>query len=333
MAIKVAINGFGRIGRLVFREAMKDKEFEIVAVNDLTNAATLAHLVKYDSVHGKYKGTVAVKNDTFIVVDGREIEVLAEKNPAALPWKKLGVDVVIESTGKFRKHKDASLHIEAGARKVVISAPSSDPDIMIVMGVNDKLYKNDKHHIISTASCTTNCIAPIAKILQDSFGIANGFMTTIHAYTNDQVILDFPHKDLRRARAAGLSMIPTTTGAASAVGKVLPELNGKLDGVSVRVPVADGSLVDLVVTLEKDATVEAVNAAVKKAAGGSLKGIVEYCEDPIVSVDVIGNAHSSIFDALSTMSITPRVFKLFSWYDNEYGYAMRMIDMMKLIAR
>jgi len=333
MAIKVAINGFGRIGRLVFREAMKDKEFEIVAVNDLTNAATLAHLVKYDSVHGKYKGTVAVKNDTFIVVDGREIEVLAEKNPAALPWKKLGVDVVIESTGKFRKHKDASLHIEAGARKVVISAPSSDPDIMIVMGVNDKLYKNDKHHVISTASCTTNCIAPIAKILQDSFGIANGFMTTIHAYTNDQVILDFPHKDLRRARAAGMSIIPTTTGAASAVGKVLPELNGKLDGVSVRVPVADGSLVDLVVTLEKDATVEAVNAAVKKAAGGSLKGIVEYCEDPIVSVDVIGNAHSSIFDALSTMSITPRVFKVFSWYDNEYGYAMRMIDMMKLIAR
>ena len=333
MAIKVAINGFGRIGRLVFREAMKDKEFEIVAVNDLTNAATLAHLVKYDSVHGKYKGTVAVKNDTFIVVDGREIEVLAEKNPAALPWKKLGVDVVIESTGKFRKHKDASLHIEAGARKVVISAPSSDPDIMIVMGVNDKLYKNDKHHVISTASCTTNCIAPIAKILQDSFGIANGFMTTIHAYTNDQVILDFPHKDLRRARAAGMSIIPTTTGAASAVGKVLPELNGKLDGVSVRVPVADGSLVDLVVTLEKDATVEAVNAAVKKAAGGSLKGIVEYCEDPIVSVDVIGNAHSSIFDALSTMSITPRVFKVFSWYDNEYGYAMRMIDVMKLIAR
>jgi glyceraldehyde 3-phosphate dehydrogenase len=333
MAIKVAINGFGRIGRLVFREAMNDKEFEIVAVNDLTNAATLAHLVKYDSVHGKYKGTVAVKGDRFIVVDGREVEVLAEKNPAALPWKKLGVDVVIESTGKFRKHKDASLHIEAGARKVVISAPSPDPDIMIVMGVNDKLYKNDKHHVISTASCTTNCIAPIAKILQDSFGIANGFMTTIHAYTNDQVILDFPHKDLRRARAAGLSMIPTTTGAASAVGKVLPELNGKLDGVSVRVPVADGSLVDLVVTLEKDATVEAVNAAVKKAASGSLKGIVEYCEDPIVSVDVIGNAHSSIFDALSTMSVTPRVFKVFSWYDNEYGYAMRMIDMMKLIAR
>jgi len=333
MAVKVAINGFGRIGRLVFREAIRDKDFQIVAVNDLWSAATLAHLVKYDSVHGKFKGSVAAKDDKYLVAEGQQIEVLAEKNPAALPWKKLGVDVVIESTGKFRKHKDASLHREAGARKVIISAPSPDPDIMIVMGVNDKLYKNDAHHIISTASCTTNCIAPIAKILHDSFGIANGFMTTIHAYTNDQVILDFPHKDLRRARAAAVSMIPTTTGAASAVGKVLPELKGKLDGTSVRVPVADGSLVDLVVTLEKDATPEAVNAAVKKAADGPMKGIVEYCEDPIVSCDVIGNAHSSIFDALSTMSVTPRVFKIFSWYDNEYGYAMRMVDMMKLIAR
>lgn len=333
MAVKVAINGFGRIGRLVFREAIKDKDFQIVAVNDLANAATLAHLVKYDSVHGKFKGTVTVKDDKYIVADGQQVEVSAEKDPSKLPWKKLGVDVVIESTGKFRKRKDASLHLEAGARKVIISAPSPDPDIMIVMGVNDKLYKNGEHHIISTASCTTNCIAPIAMILQDSFGIANGFMTTIHAYTNDQVILDFPHKDLRRARAACMSMIPTTTGAASAVGKVLPVLKGKLDGTSVRVPVADGSLVDLVVTLEKDATVEAVNAAVKKAAEGALKGIVEYCEDPIVSCDIIGNAHSSIFDALSTMSVTPRVFKVFSWYDNEYGYAMRMVEMMNLIAR
>jgi glyceraldehyde 3-phosphate dehydrogenase len=284
-------------------------------------------------VHGKFKGTVSVKDDKFIVVNGKEIEVLGEKNPAALPWKKLGVDVVIESTGKFRKHKDASLHMEAGARKVIISAPSPDPDIMIVMGVNDKLYRNDKHHIISTASCTTNCIAPIAKILHDSFGIANGFMTTIHAYTNDQVILDFPHKDLRRARAAAVSMIPTTTGAASAVGKVMPELQGKLDGVSVRVPVADGSLVDLVVTLEKDATVAAINEAVKRAANGAFKGIVEYCEDPIVSCDVIGNPNSSIFDALSTMGVTARVFKVFSWYDNEYGYSKRMVDMMNLIAR
>jgi glyceraldehyde 3-phosphate dehydrogenase len=333
MAIKVAINGFGRIGRLVFREAIKDKDFEVVAVNDLTDAATLAHLVKYDSVHGKFKGTISVKDDKYIVADGRAVEVLAEKNPAALPWKKLGVDVVIEATGKFRKRKDASLHMEAGARKVIISAPSPDPDIMIVMGVNDSLYDNSKHHIISTASCTTNCIAPIAKILQESFGIANGFMTTIHAYTNDQVILDFPHKDLRRARSAAMSMIPTTTGAASAVGKVMPELKGKLDGVSVRVPVADGSLVDLVVTLEKDSSVEALNESVKKAAAGPMKGIVEYCEDPIVSVDVIGNPNSSIFDALSTMSITPRVFKVFSWYDNEYGYSKRMVDMMKHIAR
>ena len=333
MAVKVAINGFGRIGRLVFREAIKDKDFQIVAVNDLASAATLAHLVKYDSVPGKFKGTVTVKDEKYIVADGQQIEVSAEKDPAKLPWKKLGVDVVIESTGKFRKRKDASLHLEAGARKVIISAPSPDPDIMIVMGVNDKLYKNGEHHIISTASCTTNCIAPIAMILQDSFGIANGFMTTIHAYTNDQVILDFPHKDLRRARAACMSMIPTTTGAASAVGKVLPVLKGKLDGTSVRVPVADGSLVDLVVTLEKDATVESVNAAVRKAAEGALKGIVEYCEDPIVSCDIIGNPHSSIFDALSTMSVTPRVFKVFSWYDNEYGYAMRMVEMMNLIAR
>ncbi len=333
MAIKVAINGFGRIGRLVFREAMKDEDFEIVAVNDLTNAATLAHLVKYDSVHGKYRGTVSVKDGKYLVVDGKTIEVFAEKSPAALPWKKLGVDVVIESTGKFRKRPDASLHLEAGARKVIISAPSPDPDIMIVMGVNDKLYRNDAHHIISTASCTTNCLAPIAKILDDAFGIANGLMTTIHSYTNDQVILDYPHKDLRRARAAAVSMIPTTTGAASAVGKVLPQLNGKLNGTAVRVPVVNGSLVDLVATFEKDATVEAVNGAVKKAADGALKGIVEYCEDPIVSCDIIGNPHSSIFDALSTMSITPRVFKVFSWYDNEFGYARRMVDMMNLIAR
>lgn len=333
MAIKVAINGFGRIGRLVFREAMKDRDFEVVAVNDLTNAATLAHLVKYDSVHGKYHGSVSVKDGKYLFVDGKTIEVFAEKSPAALPWKKLGVDVVIESTGKFRKRADASLHLEAGARKVIISAPSPDPDIMIVMGVNDSLYRNDAHHIISTASCTTNCLAPIAKILHEAFGIANGLMTTIHSYTNDQVILDYPHKDLRRARAAAVSMIPTTTGAASAVGKVLPELAGKLNGTAVRVPVVNGSLVDLVATFERDATVEAVNAAVKKAAAGSFKGIVEYCEDPIVSCDIIGNPHSSIFDALSTMSITPRVFKVFSWYDNEFGYARRMADMMNLIAR
>jgi len=333
MAIRVAINGFGRIGRIVFREAFKDKDFEIVAINDLANAPTLAHLLKYDSVHGRFPATVTSRAEKYIVVDGREIEVFAEKAPNALPWKKLGVDVVIESTGKFRKHKDASLHREAGARKVIISAPSSDPDIMVVMGVNDAQYDNEKHHIISTASCTTNCLAPIVKILHESFGIENGLMTTVHAYTNDQVILDFPHKDLRRARAGAVSIIPTTTGAASAIGTVMPELKGKLNGTSVRVPVADGSLVDLVVTLSKDTTAEEINAAVKKAASGALKRYVEYCEDPIVSIDVVGNPHSSIFDALSTMGVTPRVFKIFAWYDNEYGYSARMIDMMKLIAR
>jgi glyceraldehyde 3-phosphate dehydrogenase len=333
MAIRLGINGFGRIGRMLFRQVFKDKDFEIAAVNDLTNAATLGHLLKYDSVHGKFPATVTVKADKYIVVDGTEVEVLAEKDPKALPWKKLGVDVVIESTGKFRKRKDASLHLEAGARKVIISAPSPDADIMIVMGVNEKQYDNAKHHIVSTASCTTNCLAPIVKILHDAFGIENGLMTTVHAYTNDQVILDFPHKDLRRARAAALSIIPTSTGAASAIGQVMPELKGKLNGVSLRVPVADGSIIDLVVTLKKDATVEAINEAVKKAATGSLKRYVEYCEDPIVSIDVVGNEHSSIFDALSTMAISPRVFKVFSWYDNECGYSARMLDMMKLIGR
>jgi glyceraldehyde 3-phosphate dehydrogenase len=333
MAIRLGINGFGRIGRVLFRQVFNDKDFEIAAVNDLTSAATLGYLLKYDSVHGKFPGTVTVKADKYIVVDGKEVEVLAEKAPNALPWKKLGVDVVIESTGKFRKRKDASLHLEAGARKVIISAPSPDADIMIVMGVNEKEYDDDKHHIVSTASCTTNCLAPIVKILHDNFGIENGLMTTVHAYTNDQVILDFPHKDLRRARAAAVSIIPTSTGAASAIGMVMPDLKGKLNGVSLRVPVADGSIVDLVVTLKKDTTVEAINDAVKKAANGPMKRYVEYCEDPIVSIDVVDNPHSSIFDSLSTMSISPRVFKVFSWYDNESGYAARMLDMMKLIAR
>lgn len=332
MAITVAINGFGRIGRLVLRNAFKDDFFDIVAVNDLTDAATLAHLLKYDSVHGKFPGDVTCDKKDRISVSGKEIKVLAQKDPAKLPWKELKVDVVIESTGIFRKREQAALHLEAGAKKVIISAPSPDPDIMIIMGVNDNLYDKEKHRIISTASCTTNCLAPIAKILNDAFGIDNGLMTTIHAYTNDQRILDFPHKDLRRARASMLSMIPTTTGAAKAVGVVLPELDGKLNGIAVRVPVADGSLVDLVVTLKKNATVEEVNDAVKKAAGGPMKGIVEYCVDPIVSVDVIGNMHSSIFDSLSTMQITPNVFKILSWYDNEAGYAMRMVDMMKIVA-
>ncbi len=333
MAIRVAVNGFGRIGRLVFRELMKDRHFTVAAVNDITNARTLAHLLKYDSIHGRFPGSVTVDRSDNLVVNGTTIKVLAERDPGKLPWNTMKVDVVVESTGLFRKRKDAALHLGAGARKVIISAPSPDPDIMIVMGVNHKLYRKGKHHIISTASCTTNCLAPIVKILHDQFGVANGLMTTIHAYTNDQQILDYPHKDLRRARAAAISMIPTTTGAASAVGVVMPELEGKLNGIAVRVPTADGSLVDLVLTLEKDASVEAVNAAVKKAARTSMKGIVEYCEDPIVSCDVIGDPHSSIFDSLSTMMITPRVFKVLSWYDNEYGYAMRMVDMMRLVAK
>jgi glyceraldehyde 3-phosphate dehydrogenase len=333
MAINVAINGFGRIGRLVFRHAIREKELKIVAINDLTDAPTLAHLLKYDSVHGRFGGDVGVTKDGALVVDGKEISVLSEKDPLMLPWKRHKVDVVIESTGHFRKRKDAAKHLEAGARKVVISAPSPDPDIMIVMGVNHKLFRKNKHHIISTASCTTNCLAPVVKVLHDTFGVENGLMTTIHAYTNDQRILDFPHKDLRRARACAVSMIPTSTGAAKAVGVVMPELNGKLNGMAVRVPVADGSLVDIVVTLKKKATIEEVNAAMQKAAKGPMKGILEYCTDPIVSCDIIGNPHSSIYDSLATMQISPRVVKILSWYDNEYGYAMRMVDMMKMVAR
>jgi glyceraldehyde 3-phosphate dehydrogenase len=333
MAIKVAINGFGRIGRLVFRGAHKDRRLQVVAVNDLTDSKTLAHLLKYDSVHGRYPGRVNVLSNGDMSVDGKRVKVLAERDPSALPWEKLGIDVVIESTGLFRKRKDASKHIAAGASKVIISAPSSDPDIMIVMGVNHTKYRKNKHHIISTASCTTNCLAPVVKVLDDSFGIVHGLMTTIHAVTNDQVILDSPHKDLRRARACGVSMIPTTTGAAVAVGKVMPKLNGKLNGIAVRVPTPDASLVDLTVTLKKAASVEKINAAMKRASEGKLKGILEYAEDPIVSVDIIGNAHSSVFDSLSTMGISSKVFKVLSWYDNEYGYAMRMVDMMRLLLK
>jgi glyceraldehyde 3-phosphate dehydrogenase len=333
MAIRVAINGFGRIGRHVFRGAHADRRFDIVAVNDLTDSKTLAHLLKYDSVHGRFPGKIGVLKNGDLSVDGKRLKVLVERDPSLLPWKKLGVDVVIESTGFFRKRKDAAKHIEAGAKKVIISAPSADPDIMIVMGVNHKKYNKKRHHIISTASCTTNCLAPVAKVLNDRFGIVNGLMTTIHAVTNDQVILDAPHKDLRRARACGVSMIPTTTGAAAAVGKVLPMLDGKLNGMAVRVPTPDVSLVDLTVNLKKPATVEGINAAMKKAAAASLKGILEYTEDPIVSVDVTTNPHSSIFDSLATMGVGPKTFKVLSWYDNEFGYAMRMVDMMKMVLR
>ncbi len=332
MSIRVAINGFGRIGRLVFKVAQNDAEIEFVAVNDLTDAPTLAHLLKYDSVHGRYPVNVSVK-DNVLVAGNRTVKVLAEKDPAKLPWKDLGVDIVVESTGVFRDRAKLENHLKGGAKKVVLTVPAKDEiDNTIVVGVNDNALKaTDK--IVSNASCTTNCLAPIAKILNDSFGIVRGLMTTIHAYTNDQMLLDLPHKDLRRARAAAISMIPTTTGAAKAVGKVIPELKGKLDGVSIRVPVSDGSIVDLVVEVKKKTTIAEVNQAVKKAAEGPLKGIVEYSEEPLVSVDIVGNSHSSIFDAQSTAVMGDNLVKVFAWYDNEWGYSCRTVDLLKKMAK
>jgi glyceraldehyde 3-phosphate dehydrogenase len=332
MPIRLAINGFGRIGRLVYRYAWNDPSFEFVAVNDLTDAKTLAHLLKYDSVHGKMPVPVTA-GDGEIRVGDKRLRVTAEKDPAKLPWKDLGVDVVIESTGLFTDREKAALHLDAGARKVLISAPAKKPDITIVMGVNDHLFDPEKHFIISTASCTTNCLAPVAKVLHDSFGIEKGVMTTTHAYTNDQRILDYPHKDLRRARSAAVSMIPTSTGAAQAVALVLPELEGRLTGVAVRVPIPDGSLVDLVAQVKRDVTKDEVNAALKRASEqGSLKGYLEYTEDPIVSADIIGNPASSIVDAGMTIVMGGNLVKVFSWYDNEVGYSNRMIDMAKLLA-
>ena len=332
MAIKLAINGFGRIGRLVYRHAFNDPRFDVVAVNDLTSPAILAHLLKYDSVHGRFPAEVT-PTETGMRVGNDVLDVLSEKDPAKLPWKKLGVDVVVECTGFFTKRDDAAKHLTAGARRVLISAPATDPDVTIVMGVNDDQFDESKHTIISTASCTTNCLAPVAKVIDDTFGISSGLMMTIHAYTNDQVMLDQPHKDLRRARAAAISLIPTTTGAAKAVTKVLPQLKGKIDGTSVRVPVVDGSLIDFTFATEKAASIEAINQAMKAASQGQLQGIIEYTEDPIVSVDVIGNPHSAIFDSLSTMAIGDRFFKVLAWYDNEYGYSGRMVDMLRLIGR
>jgi len=331
MTIKVGINGFGRIGRLVFRAALKHPDVEVVAVNDLTDAKTLAHLLKYDSTHGKLDGVVAGEGAFFI--NGREVKVLAQRDPANLPWGELGVDVVVESTGFFTDALKAHAHIDAGAKKVIISAPASNEDITIVMGVNEGDYDASKHHIISNASCTTNCLAPFAKVLADEFGLLSGFMNTIHSYTNDQVILDSPHKDLRRARSAALSIIPTSTGAAKAIGLVMPEMKGKLDGMSMRVPTPDGSVVDLVCQLGRDVTKEEINAAMKKAADGPMKGILEYCEDPIVSVDVIGNPASSVFDSLQTMVMggTGSFVKCISWYDNETGYSNRVVDLVKLV--
>jgi glyceraldehyde 3-phosphate dehydrogenase len=330
MAVKIAINGFGRIGRNVFRAAQGVKGFDIVAVNDLTDPATLAHLLKYDSVHGEFAGEVTAA-DNAIIVNGKSIRVCKERDPAALPWKQLGVDIVIESTGLFTDRVNAQKHIDAGAKKVIISAPAKGEDLTVVMGVNETAYQPASHHILSNASCTTNCLAPVAKVLLDQFGIVKGLMTTVHAYTNDQMILDLPHKDLRRARAAGLSMIPTTTGAAKAVSLVLPQLKGKLDGLAVRVPTPNVSLVDLVVTTEKDTSVAEVNAALKAAANGPLKGIMIFCELPLVSKDFNGNPASSIVDSLTTTVIGGNMVKVMSWYDNEWGYSNRVVDLVSYL--
>lgn len=328
---KVGINGFGRIGRNVFRAAVENKEFQIVAVNDLTDAHTLAHLLKYDSVHGTFKGTVEAKEGA-IVVNGKEIKVLAERDPALLPWGALGVDIVIESTGRFTEADKAKAHLQAGAKKVIISAPAKGEDITIVMGVNHDKYDPDMHHILSNASCTTNCLAPVVKVLDDSFKVQRGLMTTVHSYTNDQQILDLPHKDLRRARAAGLSIIPTTTGAAKAVTLVLPQLKGKLNGFAMRVPTPNVSVVDFVADLGQDVTVDEVNASLKAAAQGPLKGILAYSEEPLVSKDYNGDPHSSIVDALSTMVIEGNMVKVVSWYDNEWGYSSRVVDLVSFVA-
>ena len=331
MAVKVGINGFGRIGRNVLRAALNNSNIDVVAVNDLTDANMLAHLLKYDSVHGKLNAEVSV-NGNNLVVNGKEIIVKAERNPADLAWGDLGVEVVIESTGRFTKREDAAKHLEAGAKKVVISAPANNEDLTIVMGVNEDQYDPANHHVLSNASCTTNCLAPFAKVLHEKFGIKRGMMTTIHSYTNDQQILDLPHKDYRRARAAAENMIPTTTGAAKAVALVLPELKGKLNGMAVRVPTPNVSLVDLVAELDKEVTAEEVNAALKAAAEGELKGILQYSEEPLVSKDYNGDPHSSSVDGLSTMVMEGNMVKVVSWYDNETGYSTRVVDLVEYLA-
>lgn len=327
MAIKVGINGFGRIGRLVFRGAINNPDFDIVAINDLTDAAMLGHLLKYDSVHGKFDGEVEVDGDT-LVVNGKRIKVYAERDPKNLPWGELGVEYVVEATGIFRSREQAQWHIDAGAKKVIITAPAKNEDITIVMGVNQDKYNPAEHHVVSNASCTTNCLAPFAKVLNDNFGIKKGLMTTVHSYTNDQRILDLPHKDYRRARAAALSIIPTTTGAAAAVGLVLPELKGKLDGYALRVPTPTVSVVDLVAELEKPATAEEINAAFKKAAEGEMKGILGVEETELVSMDFKGDSRSSIVDAPLTTVMEGNMVKVVAWYDNEWGYSMRVVDLI-----
>lgn len=326
--MRVAINGFGRIGRLVCRRAAGTGGIEIVAVNDVTDPGTLAHLLKYDSVHGRFRGEVAVEGDS-IRAGGSSFRVLSVKDPAALPWKDMGVDIVVEATGLFTARDKAAAHLSAGARRVLVSAPAKGADLTAVMGVNNHRYDPASHFVVSTASCTTNCLAPVAKVLNDSFGIVTGLMTTIHAYTNDQRILDLPHKDRRRARAAAVNVIPTTTGAAAAIGEVIPELKGRLDGFAVRVPVADGSLVDLTCTLEKPVTVESVNEAMREAASGPLSGVLEYSTEPLVSSDIVGNPASSVFDSEFTRVVGEKTVKVISWYDNEWGYSCRMVDMLK----
>ncbi|MFB1098119.1 MULTISPECIES: type I glyceraldehyde-3-phosphate dehydrogenase [Bacillaceae] len=326
MTVKIGINGFGRIGRNVFRQALTNSEAEVVAINDLTDANMLAHLLKYDSVHGILDAEVSV-NGSNLVVDGREIKVLSERDPANLGWGDLGVEVVVESTGIFTNGEDAKKHIEAGAKKVIISAPAKGEDLTVVMGVNENSYDPSEHTVISNASCTTNCLAPVAKVLHDAFGIKRGLVTTVHAYTNDQQILDLPHKDYRRARAAAQNIIPTTTGAAKAVSLVLPELKGKLNGMAMRVPVADASIVDLVVELDQNVSAEQVNTALKDAAEGDLNHVLGYSEEPLVSSDYIGNRNSSTVDALSTMVLEDNMVKVVSWYDNEMGYSTRCVDL------
>lgn len=332
MMIKVAINGFGRIGRQVLQAGINDPNIEWVAINDLTDTKTLAHLLKYDSVHGISKYSVESRPDG-IVVAGKFIKVFAEKDPEKLPWKDLGVDVVVESTGFFTEKDGAAKHIKAGAKKVLISAPAKNPDITLVKGVNEHLYNKDKHHIISNASCTTNCLAPVVKVLNDNFGVVHGFMTTAHAYTADQRLVDAPHKDLRRARSAAVSTVPTTTGAAKTVAEVIPELKGKLDGLALRVPVPDGSITDFVCELKKDTTVEEINALFKSVSEYHLKGIIQYSEEPLVSADIIHNSHSAIFDAELTMVIDKRFIKVVAWYDNEWGYSNRMVDIINILMK
>jgi len=332
MAIKVGINGFGRIGRNIMRAAMGDSGIDIVAVNDLTNAATLAHLLKYDSILGNLKGSISASGDK-ITVNSDEFQVLSIKDPAELPWKSLGVDVVFESTGIFTGRDGAAKHLTAGAKKVVITAPAKGPDLTVVLGVNEDKYDPAKHHIISNASCTTNCLAPVAKVLHETFGIRKGWMTTVHSYTNDQQLLDLPHKDLRRARAAALSIIPTTTGAALAVGEVLPEIKGRLDGIAMRVPTPNVSVVDLAVLVDKKTSKQDVNAAFKRAADGKLKGILEYTAEELVSVDFRGNPHSSILDSSYTSVMDGDFVKILSWYDNEWGYSSRCVDLLRYLVK